>query len=173
MPIIRSLTIMAVALVALTTAGLSQESPATNDPPSSSKSEVRTIMENERVRLVQIDVERRSSVNIEPTPHRERILYMLTDAALRFATDGNAPFEFVLRRDETALFPTGPTKLENDNDQPVHALMIELKPPRILARTEPQHSRSRRHVSAQKRRVVRTPREEGKPLQLSDFMRRY
>src|SRR5205814_735385 len=67
---------IAGALVAVTLPAAAQDKPVT--PPDS----YRVVMENERVRMIEVHVKPHSKVNVDSEPGRERFLYMLSDGAL-------------------------------------------------------------------------------------------
>ena len=118
------------------------------DKPVTPDNGFRVLMENDRVKMIEFHIKPRAKVNVEAPANRERFLYMLTDGALVLAPPGRAPYEFALHAGETVLFPAVSPTVENDSDQPVRALMIELKQPTRAAATEP---RGRRHAKAGKR----------------------
>src|SRR5947207_1714452 len=120
---IRLLPLVAAALVAVTSLAGAQDKPVT--PPDS----YRVVMENERVRMIEVHVKPHSKVNVESPPNRERFLYMLSDGALILAPPGKTPYEFALHAGETAVFPAVSPTVENDTDSAVRALMVEVKQP--------------------------------------------
>ena len=111
------------------------EKPVT--PPNG----MRVLMENDRVRMIEFHIKPRARMNVEAPPNRERFLYMLTDGALVLAPPGRAPYEFALHAGETVLFPAISPTVENDSDQPVRALMIEIKQGTRTAASEPRGKR--------------------------------
>jgi len=120
---IRLLPLVAAALLAVTSLARAQDKPVT--PPDS----YRVVMENERVRMIEVHVKPHSKVNVESPPNRERFLYMLSDGALILAPPGKTPYEFALQAGETAVFPAVSPTVENDTDSAVRALMVEVKQP--------------------------------------------
>jgi quercetin dioxygenase-like cupin family protein len=120
---IRLLPLVAAALAAVTSLASAQDKPVT--PPDS----YRVVMENERVRMIEVHVKPHSKVNVESPPNRERFLYMLSDGALILAPPGKTPYEFALHAGETAVFPAVSPTVENDTDSAVRALMVEVKQP--------------------------------------------
>jgi hypothetical protein len=104
-------------------------SGALADPerPVTAPDSYRVVMENDRVRMIEVHVKPRSRVNVESPAERERFLYMLTDGALVLAAPGKTPYEFALQAGETAVFPAVSPVVQNDTDQPVRALMVEVK----------------------------------------------
>jgi hypothetical protein len=104
-------------------------SPSTADPekPVTPPDSYRVVMENERVRIVEINIKAHSKVNVDSPANRERFLYMLSDGALILAPPGKTPYEFALHAGETAVFPAVSPTVENDTDAPVRALMLEVK----------------------------------------------
>ena len=99
------------------------EKPVT--PPDS----YRVVMENDRVRMIEIHIKARSKVSVDSPAGRERFLYMLSDGALVLAPPGKTPYEFALHAGETAVFPAVSPTVENDTDSAVRALMVEIKTP--------------------------------------------
>ena len=120
---IRLLLLAAAALVAVASLARAQDKPVT--PPDS----YRVVMENDRVRMIEIHVKPRSKVNVDSPPERERFLYMLSDGALVLAPPGKTPYEFALHAGETAVFPAVTPTVANDTDAAVRALMVEIKAP--------------------------------------------
>lgn len=112
---------MASSAVAQTQSTADPERPVT--PPDS----YRVVMENERVRIIEVHIKAHSKVNVESPPGRDRFLYMLSDGALVLAPPGKTPYEFALHAGETAVFPAVSPVIENDTDAPVRALMVEVK----------------------------------------------
>lgn len=115
--------LVAGALLGATSLAAAQDKPVT--PPDS----YRVVMENERVRMIEVHVKPHSKVNVESEPGRERFLYMLSDGALILAPPGKTPYEFALHAGETAVFPAVSPTVENDTDSAVRALMVEIKQP--------------------------------------------
>jgi quercetin dioxygenase-like cupin family protein len=114
---------------AQTAASVQPPSGAAADPerPVTAPDSYRVVMENDRVRMIEVHVKPRSKVNVESPAERERFLYMLTDGALVLAAPGKTPYEFALQAGETAVFPAVSPVVQNDTDQPVRALMVEVK----------------------------------------------
>jgi hypothetical protein len=114
---------------AQTAASAQPPSGTTADPerPVTAPDSYRVVMENDRVRMIEVHVKPRSKVNVESPAERERFLYMLTDGALVLAPPGKTPYEFALQAGETAVFPAVSPVVQNDTDQPVRALMVEIK----------------------------------------------
>jgi hypothetical protein len=115
--------LIAGALLGATSLAVAQDKPVT--PPDS----YRVVMENDRVRMIEVHVKPHSKVNVESEVGRERFLYMLSDGALILAPPGKTPYEFALHAGETAVFPAVSPTVENDTDSPVRALMVEVKQP--------------------------------------------
>jgi len=116
-PLIASVLLGAMSIAA------AQDKPVT--PPDS----YRVVMENDRVRMIEVHVKPHSKVNVESEAGRERFLYMLSDGALILAPPGKTPYEFALHAGETAVFPAVSPTVENDTESPVRALMVEVKQP--------------------------------------------
>jgi hypothetical protein len=115
--------LIAAALLAAASIAAAQDKPVT--PPDS----YRVVMENERVRMIEVHVKPHSKVNVDSEAGRERFLYMLSDGALILAPPGKTPYEFALHAGETAVFPAVSPTVENDTDSAVRALLVEVKQP--------------------------------------------
>src|SRR5947199_2867171 len=120
---VRLLPLIAAVLVAVTSLARAQDKPVT--PPDS----YRVVMENDRVRMIEVHVKPHSKVNVESEAGRERFLYMLSDGALILAPPGKMPYEFAMHAGETAVFPAVSPTVENDTDSAVRALLVEVKQP--------------------------------------------
>lgn len=119
----RLVPLIAGTLMGATSLAAAQDKPVT--PPDS----YRVVMENDRVRMIEVHVKPHSKVNVDSVLGRERFLYMLSDGALILAPPGKMPYEFALHAGETAVFPAVSPTVENDTDSAVRALMIEVKQP--------------------------------------------
>ena len=119
------LVALASALFGATPIALAQDKGKPVTPPDS----YRVVMENERVRMIEININPHSKINVESQVGRERFLYMLSDGALILAPPGKAPYEFALHAGETAVFPAVSPTVENDTDSAVRALLVEMKEP--------------------------------------------
>jgi hypothetical protein len=97
------------------------------EKPVTAPDSYRVVMENERVRMIEVHIKPRSKVTVGEATGRERFLYMLTDGALVLAAPGKAPYEFAMHAGETAVFPAISPTVENDTDAPVRALLVEMK----------------------------------------------
>lgn len=141
-------------LIAATSFAAAQDKPVT--PPDS----YRVVMENERVRMIEIHVKPHSKVNVDSPLNRERFLYMLSDGALILAPPGKTPYEFALHAGETAVFPAVSPTVENDTDSAVRALMVEVKQP---MRTEAaSKTRGKARLAKGKSRTKVAMRSKGK-----------
>jgi quercetin dioxygenase-like cupin family protein len=121
LPTARLVPMIAGAVMAAMSVAGAQDKPVT--PPDS----YRVVMENDRVRMIEIHVKPRSKVNVDSPAGRDRFLYMLSDGALILAPPGKTPYEFALHAGETAVFPAVSPTVENDTDSAVRALMVEVK----------------------------------------------
>jgi hypothetical protein len=119
------LVALAGALFGATPIAFAQDKDKPVTPPDS----YRVVMENDRVRMIEININPHSKINVESQAGRERFLYMLSDGALILAPPGRAPYEFALHAGETAVFPAVSPTVENDTDSAVRALMVEMKEP--------------------------------------------
>lgn len=133
--LIRLALLPAALVVAMATGALAQSQSAeppngsTADPgkPVTAPDSYRVVMENERVRIIEIHIKAHSRVNVDSPANRDRFLYMLSDGALILAPPGKTPYEFALHAGETAVFPAVSPTVENDTNAPVRALMVEVK----------------------------------------------
>ena len=126
--LIRLALLPAAALLALASSAMAQTG-TTADPerPVTAPDSYRVVMENDRVRIIEVHIKAHSKVNVDSPAGRDRFLYMLSDGALVLAAPGKAPYEFALHAGETAVFPAVSPMVENDTDAPVRALMVEIK----------------------------------------------
>jgi hypothetical protein len=120
-----------VALIACALIGATSFAAAQADPerPVTPPDSYRIVMENDRVRMIEIHVKPHSKVNVDSPAGRERFLYMLSDGALILAPPGKTPYEFALHAGETAVFPAVSPTVANDTNSAVRALMVEVKQP--------------------------------------------
>jgi hypothetical protein len=122
----RLLPLIASALIAATSFAAAQADP---ERPVTPPDSYRVVMENDRVRMIEIHVKPHSKVNVDSPAGRERFLYMLSDGALILAPPGKTPYEFALHAGETAVFPAVSPTVANDTASAVRALMVEVKQP--------------------------------------------
>ncbi len=124
--LIRLVPLAAGAFIAATSFAAAQPDP---DKPVTPPDSYRVVMENDRVRMIEVHIKAHSKVNVDSPANRERFLYMLSDGALILAPPGKTPYEFALHAGETAVFPAVSPVVENDTDSAVRALMVEIKQP--------------------------------------------
>jgi hypothetical protein len=124
--IIRLVPLVAGAFIAATSLAMAQPDP---DKPVTPPDSYRVVMENERVRMIEVHIKAHSKVNVDSPANRERFLYMLSDGALILAPPGKTPYEFAMHAGETAVFPAVSPTVENDTNSAVRALMVEIKQP--------------------------------------------
>jgi hypothetical protein len=105
------------------------QAPAEPDRPVTPPDSYRVVMENDRVRIIEVHIKAHSKVIVDSPANRDRFLYMLSDGALILAQPGKTPYEFALHAGETAVFPAVTPTVENDTDSAVRALMVEVKEP--------------------------------------------
>ena len=122
----RLVPLIAGALIGATSFAAAQADP---ERPVTPPDSYRVVMENDRVRMIEIHVKPRSKVNVDSPAERERFLYMLSDGALILAPPGKTPYEFELHAGETVVFPAVSPTVANDTDSAVRALMVEVKQP--------------------------------------------
>jgi len=125
-PMFRLALLTASAVIAISTAAFAQPA-ADPDKPVTPPDSYRVVMENERMRMIEVHIRAHSKIDVDSPANRERFLYMLSDGALILAPPGKKPYEFALHAGETAVFPAISPTVENDTDAPVRALMVEIK----------------------------------------------
>jgi len=126
--LLRFALLPAAAFLALASSAVAQtQSTADPERPVTPPDSYRVVMENERVRIIEVHIKAHSKVNVDSPAGRDRFLYMLSDGALVLAAPGKTPYEFALHAGETAVFPAISQVVENDTDSPVRALMVEIK----------------------------------------------
>jgi len=157
--LIRLVPLIAGALLATNSLVAAQDKPVT--PPDS----YRVVMENERVRMIEIHIKPHSKVNVDSPTSRERFLYMLSDGALILAPPGKTPYEFALHAGETAVFPAVSPTVENDTDSAVRALMVEVKQPMRSTAVAGKAKGKTRHAGKAKSRSKVAARSKSKSKQ--------
>jgi len=160
--LVRLVPLAAGAFVAMASLAAAQPDP---DKPVTPPDSYRVVMENDRVRMIEVHIKAHSKVNVDSPANRERFLYMLSDGALILAPPGKTPYEFALHAGETAVFPAVSPVVENDTNSAVRALMIEVKQP---MRTEAA-SKGRgkvRYAGKGKSRTTVVVRSKGKAKQV-------
>jgi hypothetical protein len=123
---IRLVPLFCAAFIAATAPCAAQPDP---EKPVTPPDSYRVVMENDRVRIIEVHIKAHSKVNVDSPAGRERFLYMLSDGALILAPPGKTPYEFALHAGETAVFPAISPVVENDTNSAVRALMVEIKQP--------------------------------------------
>lgn len=103
------------------------QSAADPEKPVTPPDSYRVVMENDRMRMLEVHIKPHSKIEVDTPASRERFLYMLSDGALILSPPGKTPYEFALHAGETAVFPPVSQTVENDTDAPVRALMVEIK----------------------------------------------
>lgn len=123
--------VLAMSTMVFSPAAFAQSAQPAADPdkPVTPPDSYRVVMENERMRMIEVHIRAHSKVDVDSPANRERFLYMLSDGALILAPPGKKPYEFALHAGETAVFPAISPTVENDTDAPVRALMVEIKEP--------------------------------------------
>ena len=127
-PMFRLALLTASAVIAISTAAFAQPA-ADPDKPVTPPDSYRVVMENERMRMIEVHIRAHSKIDVDSPANRERFLYMLSDGALILAPPGKTPYEFALQAGETAVFPAVSPTVANDTDSAVRALMVEIKQP--------------------------------------------
>ena len=146
----RLMPVIAGALIGATSFAIAQADP---DRPVTPPDSYRVVMENDRVRMIEVHVKPRSKVNVDSPADRERFLYMLSDGALILSPPGKTPYEFALQAGETAVFPAVSPIVANDTDSAVRALMVEIKQPMRTASASKARA-SYRYVKGKSRAKV-------------------
>lgn len=123
---LRLAPLICAAFIAATSLAAAQPDP---EKPVTPPDSYRVVMENDRVRMIEVHIKAHSKVNVDSPAGRERFLYMLSDGALILQPPGKTPYEFALHAGETAVFPAVSPVVENDTDSAVRALMVEIKQP--------------------------------------------
>ncbi len=80
-----------LAFGALLAAGSMAPAQPDPDKPVTPPDSYRVVMENDRMRMIEIHIKARSKVNVDSPAGRERFLYMLSDGALVLAPPGKTP----------------------------------------------------------------------------------
>ena len=80
--LVRLTPLAAGLFVAATSLAVAQPDP---DKPVTPPDSYRVVMENDRVRMIEVHIKAHSKVNVDSPANRERFLYMLSDGALILA----------------------------------------------------------------------------------------
>ena len=86
--LIRLVPLAAAAFAAATSLAAAQPDP---EKPVTPPDSYRVVMENDRVRMIEVHIKAHSKVNVDSPANRERFLYMLSDGALILAPPGKTP----------------------------------------------------------------------------------
>jgi hypothetical protein len=159
---IRLVPLAAGLLAAATSLAVAQPDP---EKPVTPPDSYRVVMENDRVRMIEIHIKARSKVNVDSPANRERFLYMLSDGALILAPPGKTPYEFALQAGETAVFPAVSPLVENDTNSAVRALMVEIKHP-MRTEAASRTGGKGRYAAKGKSRTTVVMRSKGKTKQV-------
>ena len=147
----RVVPLIASALIGATSFAAAQADP---ERPVTPPDSYRVVMENDRVRMIEIHVKPHSKVNVDSPAGRERFLYMLSDGALILAPPGKTPYEFALHAGETVVFPAVSPTVANDTASAVRALMVEVKQPMRSTAVAGKAKGGGKHASKGKGRKV-------------------
>ena len=161
---LRLVWLTAGALVAASSLAMAQPDP---EKPVTAPDSYRVVMENDRVRIIEVHIKAHSKVNVDSPANRERFLYMLSDGALILAPPGKTPYEFALHAGETAVFPAVSPVVENDTNSAVRALMVEIKQPMRTEVASRSGGRSRYAGKGKSRTAVVRVRGNGKQIVVS------
>jgi hypothetical protein len=157
----RLASLIAGALM-ITASFAAAQGPAEPDKPVTPPDSYRVVMENDRVRIIEIHIKAHSKVDVDSPANRERFLYMLSDGALILAPPGKTPYEFALHAGETAVFPAVSPTVGNDTNSAVRALMVEIKEPSRAVATGKVKGRQIARRGAQGRFAARSGKSGGK-----------
>jgi len=161
---IRLVPLAAGTLVAATSLTAAQPDP---DKPVTPPDSYRVVMENDRMRMIEVHIKAHSKVNVDSPANRERFLYMLSDGALILAPPGKTPYEFALHAGETAVFPAVSPVVENDTNSAVRALMVEIKTPMRTEVASKSRGKARYAGKSKSRSVVVRVRGNAKQIVVS------
>jgi quercetin dioxygenase-like cupin family protein len=87
--------------------------------------ETRAVLENERVKIYELDLAPRQATEMHG--HPEYAGYLLTDARLRFTYDNGVGEDRGYKAGEAAFRPAQKHSVENVGDAPARILIVELK----------------------------------------------
>jgi hypothetical protein len=161
--LIRLVPLAASALLAATTLAAAQADP---ERPVTPPDSYRVVMENDRMRMIEVHIKPHSKVQVDSPANRDRFLYMLTDGALVLAPAGKTPYEFALHAGETAVFPAVSPVVENDTNSAVRALMVEIKQPMRSEAVSKSRGKTR-YAGKGKSRTTVVVRSKGKTKQVA------
>jgi len=159
--LVRLVPLAAGAFVAATSLAAAQADP---EKPVTPPDSYRVVMENDRMRMIEVHIKPRSKVHVDSPANRDRFLYMLTDGALVLAPPGKTPYEFALHAGESAVFPAVSPVVENDTNQAVRALMVEIKQPMRSEAVSKSRGKTR-YAGKGKSRSTMVVRSKGKSKQ--------
>jgi hypothetical protein len=111
--------VVTAAVLALTV-GAAQAQTA-----KSASTDSKPLLENERMRVIEVVFKPRSKTATLNNPNR--FVYALTDGALVFRPPGKTPFELSFKAGEALWLPSDPMVTENDGEKEVRALVVELR----------------------------------------------
>ena len=126
---------------------------------------LKTLMENGRVRVIEVTLGARGKVNIGGS-ERERAPEPLSDGALVFAPPGRASYVLTLNAGEAVWFPPASPTIENEGEHPVRAVVIELRQPAAGIRTAKAKLKAKKAKAKLKARPKAKPSKvklKGKP----------
>ena len=162
--LVRIVPLAAGALLAVTSYAAAQADP---EKPVTPPDSYRVVMENDRMRMIEVHIKPRSKVHVDSPANRDRFLYMLTDGALVLAPPGKTPYEFALHAGETAVFPAVSPVVENDTNQAVRALMVEIKQPMRSEAVSKSRGKARYAAKGKSRTTLVRVRGRGKQIVVS------
>src|SRR5262245_29723201 len=160
---VRLAPLAAGAFLSATSLTAAQPDP---DKPVTPPDSYRVVMENDRMRMIEVHIKPRSKVLVDSPANRDRFLYMLTDGALVLAPAGKTPYEFALHAGETAVFPAVSPVVENDTNAAVRALMVEIKQPMRSEAVSKSRGKTR-YAGKGKSRTTVVVRSKGKTRQVA------
>jgi hypothetical protein len=161
--LVRLVPLAAGAFLATTSLAAAQADP---EKPVTPPDSYRVVMENDRMRMIEVHIKPHSKVHVDSPANRDRFLYMLTDGALVLAPPGKTPYEFALHAGETAVFPAVSPVVENDTNSAVRALMVEIKQPMRSEAVSKSRGKTR-YAGKGKSRTTVVVRSKGKSKQVA------
>jgi quercetin dioxygenase-like cupin family protein len=110
--------------------------PAQAQTAKSPGTDTKPLLENERMRVLEMLFKPGAKTSI--LSHPQRFVYALTDGALVFSPPGKTPYELSFKAGEALWLPAEATATENDSDKEIRTLVVEFKeiarPAKVAAR---------------------------------------
>ncbi len=115
----------AAGLALMLGAAAAQEPPAPKPEAGATGVEVKTLLENEQMHVMEVRF--KPGAKTSTISHPNRFLYGLTDGSLVFSPAGKTPYELTFKRGEALWLPADAMATQNDTDKEVRALVVEVK----------------------------------------------